>query len=49
MIYINCVKAKFKFVTGHVKSGMLKFSKDTIIIKIFQNGTILNLFITVDH
>ena len=37
MIYINwCKKQNFKFVTGHVKSGIAKkFSKDTIIIKIF--------------
>ena len=38
MIYINwCKKKNFKFVTGHVKSGISKkFSKDTIVIKIFS-------------
>ena len=37
MIYINwCKKQNYKFVTGHVKSGISKnFSKNTKIVKIF--------------
>ena len=37
MIYINwCKKQNFKFVTGHVRSGVSrKFSNRTTVVKIF--------------
>ena len=37
MVYVNwCTKNKYKYITGHVKSGISQnFSKETRIIKIF--------------